>query len=168
MNAEKLELTLRSSPAYNVNVQVPSGRLTKESHLLKAIPNGPSRSSPTYNIQGPSGRLKKENGFLRAIPNGSYSLSNKPVTASSLSTTKNWSQEKSQYLSQAQLIESKARARKVSPERLLVAYNEKQMTAKTHYPKENKDWQRWFVEASVWGHLCGFFSEVLFKCADSG
>lgn len=114
------------------------------------------RSSPSY------GRLTHESDI---IPKD---LSNAPKefgTSISKCITRKGGQEKSPYLSQANLIESKARARNVPSERLLAAYDEKQEVVESHFPKETKDWQRWFVEAAVWGYLCMFSSKVTFTYA---
>ena len=59
----------------------------------------------------------------------------------------------------SQLIVTKAGSR-VSAEIILATYKEKRKLVQDHFPKEEKEWQRWFVEATVWGELCTFTPRI--------
>jgi hypothetical protein len=109
------------------------------------------RSSPTY------GRLTQE---ANLIPKGPSNVL-KELGTSTPALIRKGAKEKSLYLSQAHLIDSKARARKIPPESLLAAYDERQKLVASRFPGESKDWHRWFVEASVWGRLCMSHSNIL-------
>jgi hypothetical protein len=102
------------------------------------------KSSPAY------GRLTKENGGPRSVPTGPSSLPKKPPAAS------NSIQGGQNNLQPSQLVRNKAVARKVSAEKVQAAYEEKQKLVKSHFSDQSKEWQHWFVGATLWGHLCMF------------
>jgi hypothetical protein len=103
------------------------------------------KSSPAY------GRLTTPTGPSHLLKN-------------SASNSTHGNQINLQYPSE--LLRAKALEYKVSAEKLRNKWDEKYNLLKSHFPSQSKEWQHWYLEATVWGGLCRFTFEMLQECAD--
>lgn len=136
MDGSKLWSKIKSSPAY--------GRLAKESHLGKSPPAGPSS-------------LPKKSMPLPAGPSTHGSRNNLQHQSQPIRTSNSTNRDQINF-QPSQLIINQATAFRVSMETLVATYKEKRKLVKDHYPDQSQQWQRWCVEAIVWGQLCMFTS----------
>lgn len=60
----------------------------------------------------------------------------------------------SRYLTLSPSIENKARSIGITLDELGKCYKEKAIVARKKFFDRSKEWQVYFVEASVWGHFC--------------
>ncbi|KAE9368471.1 hypothetical protein N431DRAFT_59019 [Stipitochalara longipes BDJ] len=132
MDSSKLWHILKACPDYE--------RLTKDSDLVRSAPNGPSNLAKQLSHAMPSSSSAHER--LESLQHKSQPSR----TSGSIRKSKINFQP-------SQLIMEKAESRKVSVKIIVATYKEKQKLVQDHFPDEKEEWQRWFVEATVWGQL---------------
>jgi hypothetical protein len=112
------------------------------------------KASPAY------GRLAKEDDLGSSTPAGT-SPPLKKLQPAMVTSSFAFNNPKKMELSE--LLKAKAVARRVPTEKLQALYQEKQKLATDRYASNhNQEWLNWFVEASVWGHLCRYTHQPFF------
>lgn len=67
----------------------------------------------------------------------------------------------SAYVSQATILNDKAKEKGISETELASIALEKTTVSEARFQSESSDWRKWFAESSVWGYFCESYCSCL-------